>query len=191
MRSVFPVLMAVASAAFGAPHTIEQRSTAAWPTANHFRFSAASRAAAGQPVWVDIQLPKDFHPDSVRVLGKTDRPRPAKTDWRVPNARISWISDGLREYYVYFDRGQAGETRRWPEPAMIGTGDRITYGRPNVRGKLAVGLWAHPAPLDMDKDATSTWWWAVPIGPRTGSGTSATSALTPGRSLIGPSGLVP
>jgi hypothetical protein len=32
------------------------------------------------------------------------------------------------------------------------TGDRITYGRPGVRGRLAVGLWAYPAPLDFDSD---------------------------------------
>ena len=35
---------------------------------------------------------------------------------------------------------------------MIGTGDRITYGRPGARGRLAVGLWAHPAPVDIDGD---------------------------------------
>jgi len=38
------------------------------------------------------------------------------------------------------------------QPAMVGDGSRVTYGRPGVRGKLAVGLWAHPAPIDMDGD---------------------------------------
>jgi hypothetical protein len=40
------------------------------------------------------------------------------------------------------------------EPAMIGTGERITYGRAGVRGKLSVGLWAYPAPLDFDGDGS-------------------------------------
>ena len=35
---------------------------------------------------------------------------------------------------------------------MVGTGDRITYGRAGVRNKLAVGLWGHPAALDFDGD---------------------------------------
>lgn len=35
---------------------------------------------------------------------------------------------------------------------MVGAGDRITYGRPGVRGRLAVGLWAFPAAIDMDGD---------------------------------------
>ena len=40
------------------------------------------------------------------------------------------------------------------EPALIGTGERITYGRARVRGKLSVGLWAYPAPLDFDGDGS-------------------------------------
>ena len=39
-----------------------------------------------------------------------------------------------------------------PEPAMIGTGDRVTYGTAGVRGRLAVGLWAHPVAIDLDED---------------------------------------
>lgn len=38
------------------------------------------------------------------------------------------------------------------EPAMKGDGSPIRYGRDGVRGKLAVGLWAHPAGIDFDTD---------------------------------------
>jgi len=37
-------------------------------------------------------------------------------------------------------------------PGMKGNGERIGYGREGVRGKLAVGLWAHPVALDYDGD---------------------------------------
>ncbi len=37
-------------------------------------------------------------------------------------------------------------------PAMPGDGSPIRYGRDGVRGKLAVGLWAHPAGIDFDLD---------------------------------------
>ena len=36
--------------------------------------------------------------------------------------------------------------------AMPGDGSPIRYGREGVRGKLAVGLWAHPAGIDFDLD---------------------------------------
>ncbi|MEZ5400755.1 MAG: VCBS repeat-containing protein [Bryobacteraceae bacterium] len=131
---------------------VAERGAAAWPTKNHYRIAQPGGAPRGLPVWMHTELPASFSPDSVRVLGAGAAPLPAKTDWRAPNARISWISDGSIEYHVYFDRGKNGETERLAEPAMIGAGDRITYGRLGVRGKVAVGLWAHPAPLDMDGD---------------------------------------
>jgi hypothetical protein len=53
---------------------------------------------------------------------------------------------------VYFDVHGAGETERMAEPAMVGAGDRITYGHAGVRGRLSVGLWAHPVALDFDGD---------------------------------------
>ena len=145
------LLLSVTATLAAAP-AIETRGSAAWPTANHFRFAHPGGVPAGRPVWADVTLPAGFARDSVRVLGQGAAPLPAKTDWRVPQARISWLSDGSPGYHVYFDLGRAGETARLPEPAMIGAGDRITFGRPGVRGKLAVGLWAHPAPLDLDGD---------------------------------------
>lgn len=141
------------SAAFAAAPAIERRQPgAAWPNANHFRFAHADNAPAGRPVWAGVDLAPEFNRDSVRVLGRGTQPLPAKVDWRTPHARIAWISDGSPTYFVYFDTANHGETARPPEPAMIGAGDRITFGRSNVRGKLAVGLWAHPAPLDMNND---------------------------------------
>jgi len=138
----------------GATGSVEQRGAADWPTKNHLRMRATfPGAASGVPVAVDAVMPVGFSPDSVRVLAEgAQSSLPAKVDWRVPNARISFVSTGAPAYFVYFDEGRAGETERLVAPAMIGTGDRITFGRGGVRGKLAVGLWAHPAPLDWDGD---------------------------------------
>ncbi|MEX2301801.1 MAG: VCBS repeat-containing protein [Bryobacterales bacterium] len=132
---------------------IEQRGEADWPTANHFRLRHESRVPPREPVLFEAQLPAGFAPDSVRVLaeGSTET-LPSKTEWRVPNARISWLSTGTNAYYVYFDRAGQGETKRLPEPAMIGAGERITFGRAGVRGRLAGGLGAYPVAIDFDHD---------------------------------------
>ncbi|MBI4893888.1 MAG: VCBS repeat-containing protein, partial [Acidobacteria bacterium] len=53
---------------------------------------------------------------------------------------------------LYFHAGQGGETQRLAAPAMVGVGDRVRFGRAGVKGALAVGLWAHPAPIDIDGD---------------------------------------
>ena len=77
---------------------------------------------------------------------------PAKWNGSCPQADVSWISRGAGSYYVYFDVRGAGETARLTSPAMVGTGDPITYGRGGVKAKLSVGLWAHPAVIDYDGD---------------------------------------
>lgn len=146
-------VLTVAAAALSAAPVIEQRGPADWPTKNRQRVRVTSEAPVGRPVWVDAELPLNFSPDSVRVLAEGSViPLGAKTEWRQPHARVSWLSSGARAYHVYFDEARGGETARLIEPAMIGTGDRLTYGRPGVRGRLAVGLWAYPAPLDFDGD---------------------------------------
>lgn len=132
---------------------VERRAGAAWPTRNQYRVQHADAAPRGVPIAVDLTAPAAFNPDSVRVLAEgAAEPLPLKVEWRVPNARISFASTGAKSYAIYFDENMHGETQRAPEPAMIGTGDRVTYGRPNVRGRVAVGLWPHPAPLDFDGD---------------------------------------
>ena len=151
MRAILIVLFIAATAA--AQPAIERRGGAKWPTANGWRFRVQSAAPRGDPVWVDTRLPAGFNPDSVRVLAGSDGARvAAKTEWRQPDVRISWVSTGAPAYHVYFDLAGSGESERLVEPAMIGTGDRVTYGRAGVRGRLAVGLWAYPAPLDIDRD---------------------------------------
>ncbi len=136
-----------------APPAIEKRGEAKWPTANHYRIRFDTSAGTGVPVLLTAELPADFNPDSVRVLAERSKEiLPAKVEWTVPAARISWLSTGAGIYYVYFDVGKNGETRRLLEPAMIGAGERISFGRAGVRGKLSVGLWAHPAALDFDGD---------------------------------------
>lgn len=133
--------------------TIEKRGNEQWPTANGLRIAVQSSAQAGYPVWADVELPDDFRQDSVRVLADgDDNIIPSKTEWRRPKARVSWLSTGKGRYHVYFDTGGNGEARRLTDPAMIGVGDRVTFGRAGVKGPLAVGLWAYPAPVDMDGD---------------------------------------
>ena len=149
---------------------IEQRDEALWPTANFLRFRQPDSTPKGHPVWVDTDLPAKFNPDSVRVLADgSPIAISSKTEWRAPQARIAWISTGASVYSVYFDLENAGETRRAPEPAMLGTGDRVTYGRLGARGKLAVGLWAHPAAIDFDYDGNTDLIVSCPDHPYNGT----------------------
>ncbi len=101
---------------------------------------------AGFPSWTEFEAPAGFNPDTVRVT-LDGRPAPAKVEWRRPNARISWLSLGPGTYRISFD-GRTRET----EPAMVGTGDRVTLGHPGARGPLGVGLYAHPGVIDYDND---------------------------------------
>lgn len=105
------------------------------------------RFPKGHPAWHEMQVTGPFHPDSVRVRAGSTL-IPSKVEWRTPNVRVSWISTGASNYAISYNE----ETQRLAEPAMIGTGDRMTFGRPGVRGKLSVGLWAHPVGVDMDGD---------------------------------------
>ncbi|MBI3684103.1 MAG: VCBS repeat-containing protein [Acidobacteria bacterium] len=111
---------------------------------------------AHKPVLLEAQLPADLDADSIRVLQEgSSAPVPRKVEWRKPRAAISWISAGPGAYIIQYGKKGAGTgagAGRPSEPAMIGAGDRITYGRMGVRGKLSVGLWAHPAPVDIDAD---------------------------------------
>src|SRR5262249_17829576 len=132
--------------------TIEERGGAAWPTRNHFRWIERIEARAGTPVLVSARLSRSFAPDSLRVLGPTSALIPSKLEWHIPEVKISWISQGPGSYAISFDGSGGGETERLVAPAMVGTGDRITFGRPGVRGRLSVGLWAHPVALDFDGD---------------------------------------
>ena len=152
MRSL-AILMITGLCWSAVPANIEQRNGADWPTKNHLRVRHSITEPARFPIAVDFDAPAQFNPDSVRVVpqGSTDT-LPLKVEWKVPHARVSFLSTDARQYDIYFDRGSEGETTRAPEPAMIGTGDRITYGRAGVRGKLSVGLWPHPAALDFDED---------------------------------------
>ena len=133
--------------------TIEKRGSADWPTHNHLRRAVAVDAPQNVPVRIADKLPVDFNPDSVRVIGPGSAGIiPSKVEWQVPQAEVSWISRGAGTYYVYFDVRGSGENERLPSPAMVGTGDPITYGRAGVKSKLSVGLWAHPAVIDYDGD---------------------------------------
>lgn len=149
---------------------IEKRGTSPWPTRNHLRIAAPVDAPRGTPFLLQEELPPQFNPDSVRVVGPVSREILAsKVEWRVPQAKVSWISQGPGTYHAYFDLGAAGETERLPSPAMIGTGDRIAYGRAGVKGRLSVGLWAHPAALDFDGDGNTDLIVGCPDHPYNGT----------------------
>jgi len=137
-RVISRFLLVHCSAILAAAQTIESRGRQAWPTANHFRIRVERIAPVDRPIFFSVELPASFNPDSVRVVAEdSSAPLPAKVEWQRPNARLMWLSSGAAAYYISFDEGTAGETQRGPEPAMIGAGDRITYGRPGVRGRLA------------------------------------------------------
>lgn len=107
-------------------------------------------APAGRPILFEGNLPGETHQDSIRVVEETSGQRlPAKVEWRRPVARVSWLSTGAGSYRIEFDRKAL---ERALEPAMIGTGDRMTYGRKDVRGRLSGGLNSYPVPVDIDSD---------------------------------------
>jgi len=142
---------------------------AGWQTTNHHRLHVAASEQPGAPVVAECELPQAFNPDSVRVVEqKTGSRLPAKVEWQTPKARISWRATTTGSYFIYFDEGKKGETERLPEPAMVGAGERVTYGRPGVHGKLSVGLHAYPAPLDMDGDGKMDLVVACPDHPSNG-----------------------
>jgi hypothetical protein len=166
--SRFPALLLVPGLLAAAEPAIERRGDAKWPGRNHFRVAVPVSQGAGRPVLLTRNLPVAFNPNSVRVFGPTpSAPAPAKVEWRTPRVEVCWRSAGPGTYHVYFDEGVAGETARAREPAMVGAGDRITFGRSGVKGDLAVGLWAYPGLLDFDGDGK---WDLVVSSPTSFSG---------------------
>src|SRR5262245_18452577 len=139
MRLLFLLPVAMLSAA-----AIEERTTANWPTRNHYRWTETTTAPAGTPVLATASLPAKFKSDSVRALGPSAAFIASKVVWHSPQLKVSFVSQGRGQYFVYFDVEGAGETERIPASAMVGSGDRITFGRLGVKGRLSVGLWAHP-----------------------------------------------
>ncbi len=147
------IYLLLASSCFGQVVSIEKRGAADWPTRNHLRRAVTVDAPRSVPVLMTEELPADFNPDSVRVIGPgSGEIVRCKVEWKVPEAGVSFISRGAGTYYIYFDVRGAGETERVTSPAMVGTGDAITYGRAGAKAKLSVGLWAHPAVIDFDGD---------------------------------------
>ncbi len=168
MASKIVVIMFVHLALSGAE--IESRGNAQWPTRNSMRVMVAVGVPAGVPMALEQRLPAAFQPDSVRVVGPRDGSVLAsKTEWKNPRARISWVSQGEGEYAVYFDVKGGGETKRLLEPAMIGTGDRIAFGKADARGRLSVGLWAHPVAIDFDGDGNTDLIVGCPDHPYNGT----------------------
>lgn len=169
MRRTFSTV-ALAAVTLSA-QTIERRAnTDPWPTANHFRTRVTSTAPAGTPIATDFTPAAGFNPDSVRVTAQASaQPIPAKTDFRNPEARVSFRSTGAPAYWIYFDESNHGETHRLTAPAMVGTGDRITFGRAGVRGRVAVGLQPRPAALDADGDGDTDLVISCPDRPYNGT----------------------
>jgi hypothetical protein len=147
--------LAVCEAMPAGSYVIEERAKTkgAWETRNRYRIVVDARLGDPTPLLVRTDLPQDFSPATVRVIdGATRRVVPAKTEWHVPEVRIAWRPTGARSYEVYFDRKGQGETESLTEPAMVGAGDKMTYGRAGARANLGAGLHPHPCPIDFDND---------------------------------------
>lgn len=115
-------------------------------------FSHPSTVPAGHPIRVEIEAggPAAAGAEVRGGGGAGGGALPSKSEWRNSKLIVSWISTGAGTYRIV--TGQAARPGAAGEPAMIGSGDRVTFGRPGVRGRVAVGLYAHPAVVDMDAD---------------------------------------
>ncbi len=121
--------------------------TSAWALDNPLRVE--SGVPAGEPILIKTELPSGFNPDSVRVRERSSgKLISSKTEWQNPSARICFLSTGAGAYEIHYSEGAA---ERLDTPAMIGAGDRVGYGH-RTRGRLSVGLWAHPVAFDYDGD---------------------------------------
>ncbi len=132
--------------------------------------SLAVDAPAGTPVRLEIPGARGFSPDSVRLYEEDSRkPIPVKVEFRRPSAMLYFVSTGAGKYVATWDSFAQGETERQAAPAMVGSGDRVTYGRAGVRGKLAVGLYSHAAAFDWDNDGDLDLLVASPDRPYNGT----------------------
>jgi hypothetical protein len=111
-----------------------------------------SSAPVGRPVWTHAALPQGTDPDSIRVRDARGSNVVPKLEWRGPRAKIAWLSTGAGPYEVTWAERSGKKWERQTPPAMIGSGDRVSFGRPEVRSRLSVGLWAYPGALDWDRD---------------------------------------
>jgi hypothetical protein len=149
-----------------------------------------SSVPRGTPVLYVGELDARTDPDSVRVRAAGAKEAlPVKVEWTAPTARISWISTGARAYDVDYEPLAGKAAKRQPEPAMIGAGDRISLGGDGGRGRLSVGLWAHPAAVDVNGDGALDLIVGCPDHPYNGTylflnlGTNAQPLYSRGRWL--------
>ncbi|MFN0103733.1 MAG: FG-GAP repeat domain-containing protein [Bryobacteraceae bacterium] len=132
--------------------------------------SLAVDSPAGTPVRLEIPAARGFSVDSLRLYEEAGRkPIPVKVEYRRPSAVLHFVSTGAGKYVATWDAFGQGETERIPALAMVGSGDRVTYGRTGVRGKLAVGLYSHPAAIDWDNDGDLDLLVASPDRPYNGT----------------------
>jgi hypothetical protein len=127
-------------------------------------------APSGVPVRMEIPVSRPFGIDSLRLYEENGhKPVPVKVVYHRPTAVLYFVSTGARKCVATWDiRGQ-GETERIAPPAMIGSGDRVTYGVRGVKGNLAVGLYAHAIAIDWDEDGDIDLIVASPDRPYNGT----------------------
>lgn len=115
----------------------------------------------------------------VRASVPADAYLPVVTDMESGLTTPAKIQQHRDKRYVYWSRDDDGtKPRRYridfntesndAEPAFVGAGDMLNYGRTRVTRDLGIGLWASALPIDWNGDGMTDLVYSVPDVPQSG-----------------------